>query len=81
MSDTKEMNAYWRLLVGLVNEGLGIVDDARLSPEARLESLRERLEFAQRYTRALPASIRAELDADPSVQTALVHAIRPPTES
>src|SRR6476469_2467330 len=77
MSDTKltdelkQMNAYWRLLAGLVNEGLGVVGDERLSPEARLEQMREKLEFARRYLRVLPPSAKAELDADPSVQAAL----------
>jgi hypothetical protein len=42
--ELKQMNAYWRLLAGLVNEGLGIVVDERLSPEARLEQLREKLQ-------------------------------------
>ena len=87
MSDTKLtdelklMNAYWRLLAGLVNEGLGIVHDERLSPEARLEQIREKLEFAQRYTRELPPSVRAELDADPRMQAAMNDMIRRHTGS
>src|SRR5690349_12738369 len=68
----KQMNTYWRLLAGLVNEGLGVVDDERLSPEERLERLREKLKFARRYLRVLPPSVKAELDADPNVQAALV---------
>jgi hypothetical protein len=77
MSDTKltdelkQMNAYWRLLAGLVNEGLGVVADERLSPEARLEKLRQKLEFARRYIRDLPPSIKAELNANPRVQAML----------
>lgn len=82
MSDTKltnelkQMNRFWRLLIGLVNEGLGIINTEQLSPEARLEQLREKLEFAQRYTRELPPSVRAELDADPRVQATLEHVAR-----
>jgi hypothetical protein len=77
MSDTtltdqlKQMNAYWRLLVGLINEGLAIVNDERRSPEARLERLRQRLEFARQFTSHLPSGVRAELDADPAVQAVL----------
>jgi hypothetical protein len=52
--EIKQTNAYWRLLVGLVNESLAILADEGRSPEARLEWLRERLEFARRYTRELP---------------------------
>jgi hypothetical protein len=74
--ELKQMNGYWRLLAGLVNEGLAVVNDERRSPEARLEQLREKLEFAQRYTQVLPSSIRAELDADPRVQAALEHVAR-----
>ncbi len=69
--ELKQMNAYWRLLAGLVNEGLGIVNDERRSPEARLERLRQRLEFARQFTHHLPPSVRAELDADPAVQAVL----------
>jgi hypothetical protein len=65
------MNAYWRLLAGLVNEGLGVIGDERLSPEARLEQLREKLEFARRYLRNMPPSVMAELDANPRVQAML----------
>ena len=65
------MNAYWRLLAGLVNEGLGVVGDERLSPEERLEQLRAKLVFARRYLRALPPSVKAELDANPRVQAVL----------
>src|SRR5215207_8825638 len=74
--DLKQMNAYWRLLAGLVNEGLGVVGDERLSPEARLERLREKLEFAQRYLRVLPPSVRVEMDADPRVQAAMADIAR-----
>jgi hypothetical protein len=70
------MNAYWRLLAGLVSEGLGVVNDERLSPEARLERLREKLEFARRYLRVLPASVKVELDADLRVQAALADIAR-----
>jgi hypothetical protein len=82
MSDTKltdelkQMNAYWRLLAGLVNEGLGVVNDARLSPEARLERLREKLHFAHRCLQVLPRSVQAELDANPRVQTMLTDIAR-----
>ena len=69
--ELKQMNAYWRLLAGLVNEGFGVVSDERLSPEARLDRLREKLQFARRYLRVLPPSIRAELDANPRVQATL----------
>ena len=69
--ELKQMNRYWTLLAGLVNEGLGIVNDERRSPEARLERLRERLEFARQFTRELPPSVRAQLDADPAVQAVL----------
>jgi hypothetical protein len=69
--ELKQMNAYWRLLAGLVNEGLGVIDDERLSPKARLERLREKFHFVQRYLRDLPPSVRAELDADPAVQAVL----------
>jgi hypothetical protein len=74
--DLKQMNAYWRLLAGLVNEGLGVIGDARLSPEARLEQLREKLQFARRYLRVLPPSVKAELDADPRVQAVLADIAR-----
>jgi hypothetical protein len=74
--ELKQMNAYWRLLAGLVNEGLGVVVDERLSPEARLEKLRQMLEFARRYIRDLPPSVRAELDADPPVQALLANVAR-----
>ena len=63
-------------LAGLVNEGLGVVNDERLSPEARLENMREKLEFAQRYLRVLPPSVRAEMDADPRVQAAMADIAR-----
>jgi hypothetical protein len=69
--ELKQMNAYWRLLAGLINEGLGIVNDERHSPEVRLERLWERLEFARQFTQHLPPSVRAELDADPAVQAVL----------
>jgi hypothetical protein len=69
--ELKQMNAYWRLLAGLVNEGLGVVGDERRSPEERLDWLREKLEFARRYLRVLPPSVRAELDAHPRIQAML----------
>jgi hypothetical protein len=69
--EIKQMNAYWRLLAGLVNEGLAVVHDVRLPPETRLDRLREKLEFAQQFTRTLPASVKTELDANPAVQAAL----------
>jgi hypothetical protein len=74
--ELKQMNSYWRLLVGLVNECLTLGNDARFSPEERLERLRERLEFAQRRTRKLPASVRAELDANPAVQAVMADIAR-----
>src|SRR4051794_15327708 len=72
----KQMNAYWRLFAGLVNEGLGVVGDERLSPEARLERLRGKLGFARRYLRVLPPSVKAELDANPRVQAMLADIAR-----
>lgn len=75
-NELKQMNAYWRLLAGLVNEGLGVIDDERLSPEARLEQLREKLAFARRYLRVLPRSVKAELDAHPRVQAMLADIAR-----
>src|SRR5262245_46691095 len=69
--ELKQMNAYWRLLAGLINEGLGIANNQRLAPEERLDRLRARLEFAQQFVCELPASVRAELDADPEVQAVL----------
>lgn len=69
--ELRQMNRCWTLLVGLVNESMAILTDEDRSPEARLERLRQRLELAQRYTRDLPPSVRAELDADPIVQAAL----------
>jgi hypothetical protein len=69
--ELKQMNAYWRLLVGLINEGLGIINIQHLAPEERLHRLRARLEFAQQFVRELPPSVRAELDADPEVQAVL----------
>lgn len=74
--ELKQMNAYWRLLAGLVNEGLGVVSDERLSPEARLERLREILHFARRYLRVMPPSVKAELDANPRVQAMLANIAR-----
>jgi hypothetical protein len=53
------------------NEGLGVVGDERLSPETRLEQLREKLEFARRYLRVLSPSVRAELDTNPRLQAML----------
>src|SRR5437763_43227 len=69
--EIKQMNVYWRLLAGLVNEGLGVIGEERLSPEARLERLRAKLVFARRYLRALPPSVKAELDANPRIQAAM----------
>jgi hypothetical protein len=74
--EIKQMNAYWRLLAGLVNEGLGVVNDQRLSPEERLEQLRAKLVFARRYLRALPPSVKSELDANPRVQAVLAYIAR-----
>jgi hypothetical protein len=74
--ELKQMNAYWRLLAGVVNEGLGVMADERLSPEDRLERLREKLEFAGRYLRVLPPSIRRELDADVRVQAVMADIAR-----
>jgi hypothetical protein len=74
--ELKQMNAYWRLLAGLVGEGLGVVNDERLSPEERLERLRQKLEFARHYMRVLPPSVRAELDADPAVQAVMADIAR-----
>ena len=86
MSDTKltdeqkQMNAYWRLLAGLVNEGLGVVNDERRSPEARLQQLCEKLEFARRYLRFLPRTVKMELDAHPRMQATMASLGRPSEE-
>ena len=77
--ELKQMNVYWKLLVGLVNESLGIIHTAQLAPEARLHQIHERLLFVQRYTRELPPSVRAELDANPKMQAMLAH-MRQPTD-
>jgi hypothetical protein len=64
-------------------ETAGLVDWAAAvgrSPQARLERLREKLEFAQPYMRELPPSVRAELDANPAVQAALADMSRRPHE-
>jgi hypothetical protein len=54
----------WRLLAGLVNEGIGIINTQRLSSEVRLEQLRERLEFIQQFMRELPpVRARSEISA------------------
>jgi hypothetical protein len=60
------MNAYWRLLAGLINKGLGITNNQHLAPEERLNRIR-----ARQFVRGLPPSVRAELDADPEVQAVL----------
>jgi hypothetical protein len=79
--EIKRMNSWWRLLAGLVNECLALGSDSRLSPEARLEKIREKLEFARQYTGELPPSVRAELDADPRVQAVLAQIRRRADES
>jgi hypothetical protein len=71
--ELKQMNIYWKLLVGLVNESLGIIHTAQLAPEERLHQIHERLIFVQQYTRELPPSVRAELDANPRMQATLAH--------
>jgi hypothetical protein len=36
-NELKQKNTYWRLLAGLVGEGLGVVSDERLSPLGALD--------------------------------------------
>lgn len=69
--ELKQMNSYYRLLCGLVNESMGVLHREGLSPEERLEELRAKLEFARRYLHIMPPSIRAELHANPRVQAML----------
>ncbi len=69
--ELRQMNAYWRLLAGVMTELTSALDAPNLAPEERLAKVRACHDFVRPYVAALPESVLAEELARPEPHAAL----------